>query len=152
MRYWQSDNRTSAAVLPPLRATQKGNLARPLRQQNICCSPAPSTSYSERKSGQTTQTTEHLLQSCPLYELLRKGIWPDHSDNRTSAAVLPPLRATLKGNLARPHSRNPKALGKPGGPMMYCHLHSGDWSFHLTNEQRKKKKISRSICFDNGTC
>ena len=29
LRYWQSDNRTSAAVLPPLRATQKGNLARP---------------------------------------------------------------------------------------------------------------------------
>ena len=29
LRYWQSDNRTSTAVLPPLRATQKGNLARP---------------------------------------------------------------------------------------------------------------------------
>ena len=103
LRYWQSDNRTSTAVLPHLRATQKGNLARPHRQQNIYCSPAPSTGHSERESGQTTQTTEHLLQSCPIYEPLRKGIWPDHTDNRTSTAVLPHLRATLKGNLARPH-------------------------------------------------
>ena len=29
--------------------------------------------------GTGSQTTEHLLQSCPLYELLRKGIWPDHT-------------------------------------------------------------------------
>ena len=28
---------------------------------------------------QTCQTTEHLLQSCPIYEPLRKGIWPDHT-------------------------------------------------------------------------
>ena len=26
-----------------------------------------------------SQTTEHLLQSCPTYEPLRKGIWPDHT-------------------------------------------------------------------------
>ena len=25
------------------------------------------------------QTTEHLLQSCPIYKPLRKGIWSDHS-------------------------------------------------------------------------
>ena len=29
--------------------------------------------------GTGSQTTEHLLQSCPTYELLRKGIWPDHT-------------------------------------------------------------------------
>ena len=29
--------------------------------------------------GTGSQTTEHQLQSCPLYELLRKGIWPDHT-------------------------------------------------------------------------
>ena len=29
--------------------------------------------------GNGSQTTEHLLWSCPLYELLRKGIWPDHT-------------------------------------------------------------------------
>ena len=28
--------------------------------------------------GTGSQTTEHLLQSCPIYEQLRKGIWPDH--------------------------------------------------------------------------
>ena len=27
--------------------------------------------------GTGSQTTEHLLQSCPIYEPLRKGIWPD---------------------------------------------------------------------------
>ena len=29
--------------------------------------------------GTSRQTTEHLLQSCPLYGLPRKGIWPDHT-------------------------------------------------------------------------
>ena len=29
--------------------------------------------------GTGSQTTEHLLQFCPTYEPLRKGIWPDHS-------------------------------------------------------------------------
>ena len=29
--------------------------------------------------GAGSQTTEHLLQSCPIYEPLRKGIWPDHT-------------------------------------------------------------------------
>ena len=58
------------------------------------------------------------------------------SDNRTSAVV---LLATQTGNLARPHSRSPQALRWPGGPAMQCHLHRGDWSFHLTNEKKKKK-------------
>ena len=29
--------------------------------------------------GTGSQTTQHLQQSCPLYEPLRKGIWPDHT-------------------------------------------------------------------------
>ena len=29
--------------------------------------------------GTGSQTAEHLLQSCPLYKLLRKRIWPDHT-------------------------------------------------------------------------
>ena len=29
--------------------------------------------------GTGSQTTEHLLQSCLIYEPLRKGIWPDHT-------------------------------------------------------------------------
>ena len=43
--------------------------------------------YSKLRNGHTvqcpcgtgSQTTEHLLQSCPLYEILRQGIWPDHT-------------------------------------------------------------------------
>ena len=62
------------------------------------------------------------------------------SDNRTSTAVLPHLLATQKGNLARPHSRSPQAVRKPEGPAMHCHLHRGDWNFHLTNEKKKKKE------------
>ena len=50
------------------------------------------------------------------------------SDNRTSTAVLPHLRATQKGNLARPHSRSQQTVQKPGGHAIYCHLHRGDWS------------------------
>ena len=29
--------------------------------------------------GTGSQTTEHLLQSCPIYKPHRKGIWPDHT-------------------------------------------------------------------------
>ena len=43
--------------------------------------------YSKLRNGHTEQcpcgtgshTTKHQLQSCTLYELLRKGIWPDHT-------------------------------------------------------------------------
>ena len=69
------------------------------------------------------------------------------SDNRTSTAVLPRLRATQKGNLARPRSRSPQAIRKPERLAMHCHLHRGDWSFHLTNE--KKKKITNNNSGDN---
>ena len=67
------------------------------------------------------------------------------SDNRTSTAVLPHLRATQKGNLARPHSRSPQAVRKPEGPAMHCHLHRGDWSFHLTYQQdiEKLERVQR---------
>ena len=67
------------------------------------------------------------------------------------------FKSTQKGNLARPHSHSPQALQQPGGPVMHCHLHQGDWSFYLTNEQKKKEKkfptvfshITRclSVCF-----
>ena len=77
------------------------------------------------------------------------------SDNKTSTAVLPHLRATQKGNLARPHSRSPQAVRKPEGPAMHCHLHWGDWSFHLTNEKKKKLRLLDwrndlllFVCFD----
>ena len=77
-----------------------------------------------------------------LYRVVPLRYW--QSDDRTSAAVLPYLRATQKGNLARPHSRSPQALQKPEGPAMHYHLHWGDWSFHLTNE--KKKKVHYFVC------
>ena len=64
------------------------------------------------------------------------------SDNRTSTAVLPHLRATQKGNLARPHPRSPQAVRKPEGPAMHCHLHRGDWSSHLTNEKKKEEELA----------
>ena len=44
---------------------------------------------------------------------------------------------TQKGNLARPHPCSPQAVRKPEGPAMHCHLHRGDWNFHLTNEKKK---------------
>ena len=58
------------------------------------------------------QTTEHLLQSCPLYELLKKGIWLDH----TSTAC------KFYGSLED----------------LWCAAIFIETSFHLT----KKKKIS----------
>ena len=39
--------------------------------------------------------------------------------------------------------RSPQAVRKPEGPAMHCHLHRGDWNFHLTNE--KKKNIVASV-------
>ena len=91
-----------------------------------------------------TQDRPQPPQLSPVFQTLH---WPYRvvplrywqSDNRTSTAVLPHLRAAQKGNLARPHSRSPQALRKPEGPAMHCHLHRGDWSFHLTNEKKKKQ-------------
>ena len=83
-----------------------------------------------------------------LYSKLRIGhteqcpCGTGRSDNRTSTAVLPHLRATQKGNLVRPHSRSPQAVRKPEGLAMHCHLHRGDWNFHLTNEKKKKKNLA----------
>ena len=53
--------------------------------------------YSKLRIGHTEQcpcgtdshTTEHMVQSCPIYELLRKGIWPGHT----------PVTCTLYGSL-----------------------------------------------------
>ena len=84
-----------------------------------------------------------------LSPIFQTPLWPYRavplqywqSDNRTSTAVLPHLRATQKGSLARPHSRSPQAVWKPEGLAMHCHLHRGDWSFHLTNAKTKKNLI-----------
>ena len=91
------------------------------------------------------QTPHQTYRAVPL------RYW--QSDNRTSTAVLPHLRATQTGNLARPHSRSPQALRKPEGLAMHCRLHRGDWSFHLTNEKKKNsfKCISQS-CYTAPTC
>ena len=75
--------------------------------------------------GTGSQTTEHLLQSCPIYEPLRKGIWPDH----TPVAL--------------------QALRKPEGPAMHCHLHWGDWSFHLMNKKNKTILYCRLLVSQN---
>ena len=85
-------------------------------------------------------------QPSPVFQTLH---WPYRavpsqywqSDDRTSTAVLPHLRATQKGNLARPHCRSPQAVRKPEGLAIHCHLRRGDWSFHLTNEKKKKPSL-----------
>ena len=46
----------------------------------------------------TGSQTEHLLQSCPIYEPLRKGIWPDHTP------VARKLHRSLRGCDALPPS------------------------------------------------
>ena len=56
-------------------------------------------------------------------------------DNRTSAAVLPPLRAAQGVNWARTHNRGSQALRQPEGSTAYSHLHRGDWSFHLMKQE-----------------
>ena len=100
-----------------------------------------SMSHMERHSRNTIiiiifQTPHRPYRAVPLQY--------GQSDNRTSTAVLPHVRATHKENLARPRSCSPQALWKPEGPTMHCHLHWGDWSFHPTNE---KKKIIVIITF-----
>ena len=57
--------------------------------------------YSKLRIGHTQQcpcgtgspTTQHLLQSCPIYEPLRKGVWPDHT----------PVACKLYGSLRNLH-------------------------------------------------
>ena len=63
--------------------------------------------------GTGSQTTEHILQTCPLL------------DTRT--------RKVLAGT----HSRDPKALRRPVGPAVYGLLYLWCWSCHLTNEKKK---------------
>ena len=92
-----------------------------------------------------TQDRPQQPQLSPIFQTPHRPyravpLWYWQSDNRTSTAVLPHLQATQKGNLARPRSHSPQALRKPEGPAMHCHLHRGDWNFHLTNEKKKKKK------------
>ena len=73
----------------------------------------------QRPCSTGSQKTEHRLQSCPLCKLLRKGIWPDHT----------------------PVAHSPQALQQPQGLTMYCSLHQGDWSFHLTHEKKKEEEL-----------
>ena len=50
------------------------------RFQNEIMYSKPFIGHTEQcPCGTGSQTTEHLLQSCPIYEPLRKGIWPDHT-------------------------------------------------------------------------
>ena len=70
-----------------------------------------------------SQTIEDLLQSCPIYEPLKKGIWPDHT---------PVARKLYKI------------------PAMHCHLHRGDWSFHLTDEKKKTVAHTHSVASSTG--
>ena len=48
----------------------------------------------------------HLYFSLNAASTRSVSLWYWQSGNRTSAVVLPHLRATQKGNLARPHSRS----------------------------------------------
>ena len=66
--------------------------------------------------------------SYPLYELLRKEIWPDHT----------PVAHKLYGSLE--DLRCTREREEILVLWMYCHLHREDCSFHLTNEMKKKKK------------
>ena len=47
--------------------------------------------------------------------------------------------------------RTPKPLGQrggqPWGPAMYCHVHRGDWSFHLPNEKKKDPVFFRGTFY-----
>ena len=120
--------------------TQQVEAQAPTVQQGWPLLPVNQTGTSDSVQ---TQDRPHPPQLSPIFQTLH---WPYgamplrywQSDNRPAAAVLPHLRATQKGNLARPHSCSPQAVQKPEGPAMHCHLHWGDWSFHLTNEKKKK--------------
>ena len=66
----------------------------------------------------------------------------EHWNFRNNAAVLPPIRATQKGNLARPHSRSPQ---QPGGHTMRCYITKETGvSFHLRKEKKKRSWANRN--------
>ena len=69
--------------------------------------------------GTGSQTTEHLLQSCPTYEPLRKGFWPDHT----------PVARKLYGSL-RDLRCTATFIGETGVPI-------------CRTRRRKKKEASR---------
>ena len=108
-------------------------------QGQVCsdiCTTGTSGSVQAQDRPQPPQLSPVLQPPHRAHRAVPLRYW--QSDNRTPTAVLPHLRATQKGNLARQHSRSPQALRYFGGPATHCHLHRGDWSFHLTNEKKKK--------------
>ena len=77
--------------------------------------------------GTGSQTTEHLLQFCPTYEPLRKGIWPDHT----------PLARKLYGSL-RDLRCTATFIGETG------------ISIWRTRRRRTKDVLTWGSCFNQG--
>ena len=131
---WRLNNKaTSATSLAANRSTCSFSSKPPTVITPLCIL---NTASAKQSSALVVMAVRHRpYRAVPL--------WYWQSDNRTSTAVLPHLRTTQKGNLARPHSRSPQVLRKPEGPAMYCHFHRGDWSFYLTNDQSSFSFSSR---------
>ena len=110
---WHRHNRTSAAVLPSLRGAQTGPCRAPT-QQNVCCSSAQSKRH---LSGalQGTDTTEHLLQFCPVSEALKQG----------------------PGQITFHYYYYISVILQSRGPTAHCHLHWRDTGFHLMNKRKE---------------
>ena len=82
-----------------------------------------------RKTSHMLNIPYHFLNGFELISKMTRGssqseeicqstekshVWYWQLDNRTSAAVLPLLRATQKGSLVRPHSQSPQLYGSLG--------------------------------------
>ena len=109
MRYWQSDNRTPAAVLPLLRTAQEGNLARPhprssqgLRKPGglttYCHLPSrrlelPSVEQDDLKP-EPSALEAHVLPAIPY----RLFILYDHSCDGVIRPIVPNTRPTANPN------------------------------------------------------
>ena len=85
LRYWQSDNTTSAAVLPHLRATQKGNVAKGIWPDHTPIAHKLYGSFGDQRCTATfiketgvsiwrTRRSRRILQCPPLLCLVKASV------------------------------------------------------------------------------
>ena len=103
--------KTPKKTKPKTKTKQKMKQTKPNNNKNKKQNTHTHTNKNNKQTNKKTQTSNNnKLILIPHQPYRAVPLWYWQSDNRTSTAVLPHLRATQKGYLARPHSRSPLVL------------------------------------------
>ena len=109
-------------------------------------------------------TGQHLLQDCPLHDVMRQEAWledaslrdklhGDSSNDRpTPAAGLPSLRRHRAGNMAVGHSSEGQAPWRPCGPSEDSSLHQSELQACPCSDRQRTKAVRTSVPGDDVLC